>query len=89
MNFADYLNANPNMKVEIQGHTDSDVAPLDVNLDLSYRRAYSVAKVLTVMYGVPTEQVLVKGYGSLKPLFPNNSKYRRSMNRRIEAVLVK
>ncbi len=87
--FATYLKNHPEQKVEIQGHTDSEMANLDTNLDLSYRRAYSVAKILIVKYSVPTDQIVVKGYGSLKPLVKNNSKDQLSMNRRIEAVLVK
>ncbi|MDD4527524.1 MAG: OmpA family protein [Candidatus Margulisbacteria bacterium] len=87
--FAYYLKKHPEQKIEIQGHTDDEMSKLNDNLDLSYRRAYSVAKVLIVKYGVSTDQLIVKGYGSLKPLVKNNSKDSRSMNRRIQAVLVK
>ncbi|MDD4527525.1 MAG: OmpA family protein [Candidatus Margulisbacteria bacterium] len=87
--FATYLKNHPDQKIEIQGHTDDEMSKLNNNLDLSFRRAYSVAKMLITTYGVPTDQLVVKGYGSLNPLVTNNSEYNRSLNRRIEAVLVK
>ena len=87
--FSVYLKNHPGQKIEIQGHTDDALAKPDVNLDLSFRRATSVAKILTVTYGVPADQLSVNGYGSTRPLAANDSDEHRSMNRRIEAVLMK
>ena len=87
--FSNYLKNHPSQKFEIQGHTDDVIATRDFNLDLSYRRATSVAKILIVTYGVPASQISVNGYGPDKPLVPNDSEEHRAMNRRIEAVLLK
>jgi len=89
--FAQYLRAHPEQRIEIQGHTDNEVVPglIDKNLDLSFRRATSVAKILTVKYGVPKDQLSINGYGATKPVAANDTEFHRAMNRRIEAVLVK
>jgi len=87
--FAEYLRNHRDQKIEIQGHTDDMLAKPDVNLDLSFRRATSVAKILTGTFNVPADQLSVNGYGSTRPLVANDSDENRSMNRRIEAVLMK
>ncbi|OGI06867.1 MAG: hypothetical protein A2Y40_00275 [Candidatus Margulisbacteria bacterium GWF2_35_9] len=87
--FAQYLRNHPEQRIEIQGHTDNQLAVIDKNLDLSFRRATSVAKILTVKYGVPKDQLSVNGYGATRPLVANDTEDHRAMNRRIEAVLVK
>lgn len=80
------LTSYPDMHVEIGGHTD-DIGPEDYNQELSEHRARSVADHLLAR-GVPKERVKrVVGYGETKPLFPNDSKENRAMNRRVEVTV--
>ncbi|OGI06857.1 MAG: hypothetical protein A2Y40_00220 [Candidatus Margulisbacteria bacterium GWF2_35_9] len=89
--FAVYLKKHENEICLIRGYTDDEIGPgfHDNNLDLSFRRAASVAKALTVWYGVSANQISVIGFGSKEPEVINNSDENRAINRRIEAVLVK
>ncbi len=73
-----------NMKIE--GHTDNRGAEL-ANWDLSVNRAVAVLRFLATNELVPMARMAATGYGSQKPLFPNNSEQERALNRRVEFVL--
>ncbi len=79
------LKEHPELKVEIQGHTDN-VGKADANLKLSQARADAVAKALTGEYGVGTTQLTAKGYGDSKPSTDNKTAEGRANNRRVELV---
>lgn len=79
------LKEHPELKIEIQGHTDN-VGKADVNLKLSQARAESVKKVLTSEYGVKGDQLTAKGYGDTKPAGANKTPEGRANNRRVELV---
>jgi len=68
----------------IEGHTDAR-GNRDFNVDLSRRRAQSVADFL-IAQGVARDRVEVKGVGPDEPL-PGRSA-RAEANRRVEAVLI-
>ena len=55
------LKKNPEMKVEIDGHTDN-MGPAAYNMNLSERRAKSVMKYF-VDQGVEAERLTTKGLG--------------------------
>lgn len=76
---------HPELKAEIQGHTDN-VGKADANLRLSQARAEAVKKVLTSEYGVNAEQLTAKGYGDTKPSGDNKTPEGRANNRRVELV---
>ena len=63
--FADFLKSHPDMKIELQGHTDAQGDDAH-NLDLSQRRAKAVYDYL-VEQGVNPEQMKYKGYGETRP----------------------
>jgi outer membrane protein OmpA-like peptidoglycan-associated protein/tetratricopeptide (TPR) repeat protein len=63
--FAAFLLKHPEMKIELQGHTDSQGDDAH-NLDLSKRRAKAVHKYL-VSKGVPADRMTHQGYGETKP----------------------
>lgn len=84
---AAYLDAHPNRKVALVGHTDS-TGGLDVNIALSERRADSVRKRLVERHGIPVAQVEAKGVGYLAPLSTNLTDKGREANRRVEAILL-
>jgi outer membrane protein OmpA-like peptidoglycan-associated protein len=81
------LKEHPELKVEIQGHTDN-VGKADGNLKLSQARAYAVKAALTGEYGVGAEQLAAKGYGDTKPAADNKSAEGRANNCRVELVKI-
>jgi len=68
--------------IEIEGHTDAEGAD-ERNQPLSERRAQSVVDFL-IKAGVPTERMKAVGYGSSRPVAPNDTSANRARNRRIE-----
>ena len=76
------LSANPGIKVEIAGHTDSDAAD-DYNQKLSQVRANVVMAYLTD-HGVQAANLSAKGYGEADPLVTNDTPAHKAMNRRVE-----
>ncbi|MEQ1586515.1 MAG: OmpA family protein [Cyclobacteriaceae bacterium] len=78
----DFMNRNPTLKIEIGGHTDNSGTEA-YNQQLSAKRANSVAEFLKKTQ-IPPQRIVVKGYGSQKPVIPNTSEQNRQQNRRIE-----
>ncbi|HEX5387450.1 MAG TPA: OmpA family protein [Gemmatimonadales bacterium] len=76
------LQENPDVKVEVAGHTDN-VGTAAYNLRLSRARAKAVRDFL-VANGVPASQLTSKGYGESKPIAPNKTADGRAQNRRVE-----
>lgn len=76
------LKENPNLPIEISGHTD-DVGKEADNLILSQKRAKSVVDFLA-QRGVDITKVKSEGYGKTRPYLPNSSDENRKLNRRIE-----
>ena len=72
----------PTVRLEIHGHTDSDGKD-EYNLELSARRAESVARYLTGR-GVPAERLSSKGLGETVPLVANDGPEGKAVNRRVE-----
>ena len=73
-----------NMRFEINGHTDA-VGRRDRNLDLSQRRAQTVADFL-VRAGVSADRLVVHGYGPDQPL--PHMRATAPQNRRVEVIRV-
>jgi outer membrane protein OmpA-like peptidoglycan-associated protein len=82
---AQALEKNPNLKLLIEGHTDS-VGNADHNLDLSRRRAEAVKSVLVSQFSVDESRLSAAGLGSSKPVDSNDTPQGRSQNRRVELV---
>jgi outer membrane protein OmpA-like peptidoglycan-associated protein len=80
---ATYMEANAAVKLAITGHTDSVGEP-DENLDLSKRRAASVAKILSEQFGIAAERFTTDGKGDTDALASNDQPAGRAMNRRVE-----
>lgn len=78
----DYLKANPNVKMEVQGHT-CNLGKAEYNMKLSDKRAASV-KTYLVDKGVAADRLETKGYGLTKPVAPNDKEENRARNRRVE-----
>ena len=83
---AEVLRANPAFNVYLVGHTDT-VGELNMNLDLSRRRAQSVAAALASSYAIPAARINAQGVGPLAPIASNADDSGRQRNRRVEMVL--
>jgi len=82
------LKDNPNLKVEIGGHTDS--AGTDkANQKIAEKRALSAKKYLQDKYNIPENRMTVKSYGGSKPIADNKTQEGRAKNRRVEFKAVK
>ena len=82
---AQAMKDNPTIKVDVEGHTDSQGNDA-FNLKLSQKRAESVKKFL-VSKGVPSDRMVPKGYGENVPLADNRTDTGRAQNRRVEFVI--
>ncbi|MDZ7290156.1 MAG: OmpA family protein [candidate division KSB1 bacterium] len=83
----DTLNENPEIEVEIQGHTD-DRGSRAANMKLSQLRADAV-KAWLVKKGIAASRITTKGYGPDKPIASNSTPEGRQKNRRIEFARLK
>jgi outer membrane protein OmpA-like peptidoglycan-associated protein len=79
------LNDNPDVGMEIIGHTD-DTGSEEHNLKLSENRASSVYEKLVEM-GIDASRLSFKGLGSSKPVDSNDTEAGRANNRRTEFVI--
>jgi len=77
-----FMKKNPDIKVEIDGHTDS-VGSDAYNQRLSQARAQAVVEYL-VKHGISRDRLVAKGFGEAKPVAPNTTPEGRAKNRRVE-----
>ncbi|WP_017257308.1 OmpA family protein [Pedobacter arcticus] len=78
------LNTNSDLKLSIEGHTDN-TGNVNKNKQLSTERAN------TVMYSLASKGIDIKrlkstGFGSEKPIKPNDTDINKAINRRVELV---
>jgi OOP family OmpA-OmpF porin len=81
------LKADPALKLQVAGHTDSTNTDA-YNLQLSQRRAEAVVKWL-VEHGVAAERLTAKGFGKSQPVADNATAAGRALNRRVEVSTMK
>lgn len=78
--------------VMIEGHTDN--VPVlkgglyPSNWELSTSRATQVLRWITEVRGLPAPRFSAAGYADTHPRFPNDTPEHRSMNRRVEIIIV-
>jgi outer membrane protein OmpA-like peptidoglycan-associated protein/outer membrane protein assembly factor BamD (BamD/ComL family) len=80
-----FLTENPQIRVEISGHTDN-TGSAAYNQQLSEKRAKSVYSYI-VGKNINPSRLAWKGYGSSKPIQPNDTEEGRQQNRRIEFTI--
>lgn len=88
---ADVINAQPEMDVMVEGHTDSrtiNTEVLEDNWDLSVKRSTSVVRALQGDYNVAPERLIAAGRSSYVPLVENNSAANRAKNRRTKIIIM-
>lgn len=87
---AEVLNAQRDVDVNIEGHTDTNpihTARFADNWDLSVIRATSVVRILTKEYDVNPLQIVPSGRGEFLPVADNETAEGRSKNRRTEIII--
>ena len=75
--------ACPGVRIAIEGHADIE-GSAEYNQRLSLRRAQAVAAYLT---GAGVQRVGAVGFGSSRPVAPNDTPGNRAKNRRTEIVV--
>ena len=83
----EFLKANPNIKIEIQGYTDNRGSKA-YNIMISKKRAKAVYLKLLDL-GVNKNQLTWAGYGPKNPIASNTTKEGRAQNRRVVAKVLK
>jgi outer membrane protein OmpA-like peptidoglycan-associated protein len=83
---ADYLRAEPGVRVSIDGHTDARASDA-YNQGLSERRAEAVRAAFDDM-GVTRARFRVQGFGETRPVASNASADGQRRNRRVEVTLL-
>lgn len=78
---AKYLVAHPNVRVRLEGHTDSR-GSREYNIALGERRAKYVAEVLRLQ-GVKASQIDIVSYGQEKPAVNAHTEEAYQLNRRV------
>jgi outer membrane protein OmpA-like peptidoglycan-associated protein len=82
---AGILATQPDLKIEVEGHTDS-VGSEEYNQRLSERRAESVRAYL-VQQKIPPTAVDAVGFGKSRPAVSNDTSAGRQQNRRVELLV--
>ncbi len=78
----DELKANPDMVVEVRGHTCT-IGTLERNQEISEDRANRVSNYM-LSQGVKSEQLVTKGYNYSIPIASNATEEGRRQNRRVD-----
>lgn len=87
MKLIDFLQKNPTVHIELEGHADSEGNEA-YNLKLSEARAKVVRDYLT-LGGIAPQRLSFKGYGSSRPVETNETKEGQAANRRTEFRITK
>lgn len=77
--------ANPGLRLEVEGHTDS-IGPADYNQELSERRANAVRAFL-IEQGISSDTIGARGFGKTEPVATNGTSSGRQQNRRVELIV--
>ena len=77
--------------VRVEGHTDN--VPINThefrsNWELSVRRATEVVRYLVEKHGFPPDRISAAGYAEYRPIANNDTSESRSLNRRIEIIII-
>lgn len=83
------LNLNPDINVEIEGHTDSIpiTKKFEDNWALSLARSASIVRILVNDYKVSPQRVIASGHSQYDPVDTNSTPEGRARNRRTEIIL--
>ncbi len=82
---AEVLRDQSNVKINVEGHTDSDGTPFR-NWQLSVERATAVVQILTAN-GLNPQRIIASGRAFYDPVAPNDNEDNKKLNRRTEIIL--
>ncbi len=82
--FVKLMQDNPDLKFEVQGHTDN-TGSAATNQTLSEQRAKAIVAKM-VELGIPASRLTAVGKGATSPIADNSSDEGRAKNRRVEFV---
>ncbi|EKO52414.1 OmpA family protein [Leptospira kirschneri] len=85
---AEIVKENPDIEIQIEGHTDN-VGKKKDNLILSEKRAAAVAEYLFQKHSISKARIQTKGFGDSVPLSKNDSEEARKKNRRVNFTILK
>jgi peptidoglycan-associated lipoprotein len=80
------LQANPDIRVTIEGHCDS-IGTQQYNLALGERRA-NAAREYLVSRGIAASRLQTVSYGEDRPIADNNTAQGRAQNRRAHLLVI-
>lgn len=80
------MDENPDASVTIDGHTDPSGGD-KINIPLSQDRA-NVVKDYLIKKGIAESRIKATGYGSTRPIAPNDTPENREKNRRTEINMI-
>lgn len=82
------LSENPDIKISIAGHTDSDGNDTE-NLKLSEKRAQSIANYFLTNFDIQKSRMITLGKGESDPIADNKLEEGKKQNRRVEFNIIK
>lgn len=80
------MRENPNLVIELHGHTDG-IGSDEYNIELSEKRAAAVVDFLK-RHQISENRVTSKGFGRSLPIADNETEEGRSLNRRVEFLII-
>ena len=83
--------SNTTCDLRIEGHTDNlaiNTEKFPSNWELSTARAVNVLRYFIENNNIPIKRLSAEGFGEFRPIFPNDTPWNRSKNRRVEIVFV-
>lgn len=90
-NLAGVLEKNPDITVNIEGHTDNvpynGTGQVKDNWDLSVMRATAIVKILTSNSKINPKRLISSGRSEYLPVEPNTTAANKAKNRRTEIIL--
>lgn len=78
---------HPDLRISIEGHTDSD-GDEAFNQELSERRAAAVKRHLVEAHGIDAGRLETAGFGESRPAASNETPEGKEQNRRVELVRI-
>jgi len=81
------LEDDPDLRLSIEGHTDSDGSD-ESNQTLSQNRAHAVRAYLIATYTISADRLESKGLGESKPIDTNDTPEGKANNRRVELIQI-
>lgn len=83
----DLLDANPDIEIRLEGHTDNRGNPVLLK-ELSLKRVDAVKEYI-ISKGIAASRIETIGYGAENPVGRNTTDKGRGLNRRVEFVIIK